>query len=340
VELTALLIAALITTSCRGSGANTSSLTPVRIALTNIPATFLPVILAQELGYYGQEKLSVTIDDFSSSSKVMQALLAGSADVAAGVYEQDIQVAAEGRRVKAFVLMLQHSSRVLVANPKRAQAIHRIEDLKGATVGVAGLGSPNHLFLNYVLLKHGMSPEDVKPVGIGTAASAVAAMLHSQVDAAVLSGSESVMARRQVPGLVTLLDARGTSGARNVYGADVYPNSVLQATDTWLHDHPDTARRVARSIQRALYWIREHSAEEVLAAVPERYRLVDREADLETLRIAVPSFSPDGVMPVQGAEAVRRSQAFILEKVQRATFDLSQTYTNEFLQTPQQGDQH
>lgn len=332
LAVTALLPSGLMAIACGGRRDSTSSGVPVRIALTNVPIAYLPVILAQELGYYRQEGLSVTVDDFSSASKVMQALLAGSADVAAGSYEQDIQMAAEERRVKAFVLMLRYPSRVLVVVPQRAQTIRRTEDLRGATVGVAGLGSTNHLFLNYVLLQHGVRPEEVKPVAIGTAASAVAAMQHGQVDAAVLVGSEFPMVSRRIPGLATLLDARGAVGARGLYGVEVYPTTVLHATEDWLRKHPDTARRLAQSILRTLRWIRDHSAEEVLDAMPERYRLPDREADLEALRTTIPGFSTDGLMPVQGAEAVRKAQAFSLEKVRHATFALSETYTNEFVQ--------
>ena len=54
----------------------------LRIALTNSPASFLPVYLAAELGYYKDEGLSVIIDNLSGATKPMQALIGGSADVA------------------------------------------------------------------------------------------------------------------------------------------------------------------------------------------------------------------------------------------------------------------
>lgn len=312
-------------------GPNTS--TPsVRIALTNVPLAYLPVILAEELGYYRQEGLAVTIEDLSSASKVMQALLGGSADVAAGSYEQDIQMAAEGRPVKSFVLMLRAPTRALVVAPNRVRALQRIEDLKGAVIGVAGVGSINHLFLNYVLLKHRLAPEDVKVVAIATGASAVAAIEHGRVDAAVLSGSEPTVVMKRCPGASILLDARGAVGSQNLYGVDVYPGAVLHATDRWLKHNPETARRVAQSIQKTLTWIHEHSPEQIWAAMPKRYQSVDKGPELEALRITLPSFSKDGIMPPQGAEVVRKAQAFVSERVRTASFDTSQTYTNKFVE--------
>ncbi len=306
----------------------------MRIALTNTPLPYLPVLLADALGFYRQEGLSVTIDEFASAARVMQALLGGSADVGAGSYEQAIQMAAEGRQVKVFVSLLRHSSRVLVIAPKARLKVKRIEDLKGATVGVAGLGSINHVFLDYVLLKHGIRPAQVRAVAIGTAASAVAAVEHDMVDAAVLSGNESTIVMRRSPAVQILLDARGTAGCRELYGVDVYPTTALLAKDAWLGSHPDEARRIAHAMQKTLAWVWTHSPEEVLEATPRRYRTENKEAELEALRISKGSFSPDGIMPSAGPEAVRKALAYTLANVRNARFDLSQTYTNQFVASP------
>src|SRR4051794_26197686 len=129
--------------------------------------------------------------DGQSRAQVMQALLANSVDVVAGAFEQNLQLAAQGRPVKAFALLVQQSSRVLVAQTSTNKGLRTLEDLKGAVVGVAGLGSVNHLFLNYLLLRHGLKPTDVRTVAIGVGSSAVAALEHKRVDAAVLVGNET-----------------------------------------------------------------------------------------------------------------------------------------------------
>src|SRR4051794_1901615 len=62
-----------------------------------------------------------------------------------------------------------------------------------------------------------------------------------------------------------------------------------------------------------------------------RYRTEDREPELEALRIAIPSYSGDGIMSREGAETVRTALAFALESVRSAKFDVSQTYRNDFV---------
>jgi NitT/TauT family transport system substrate-binding protein len=45
----------------------------------------------------------------------------------------------------------------------------------------------------------------------------------------------------------------------------------------------------------------------------------------------MPMFSTDGLMPADGAAAVRNLLAGSMEKVRGATIDLSKTYTNELV---------
>ena len=77
----------------------------VRLAVGGQSALrFFPVYLARELGLFAQQGVQVEIADLSGSVKAMQALMGGSADVAAGFYDQTIQMAGEGRRVRSFVV--------------------------------------------------------------------------------------------------------------------------------------------------------------------------------------------------------------------------------------------
>src|SRR5437870_11940776 len=120
----------------------------VRLAVGGQAALrFLPVYLARELGLYEQQGVQVEIADVSGSAKAMQALLGGSADVAAGFYDQTIQMAGEGRRVRSFVTLTRYLGFVAAVAPGTMRKISRIEDLKGAVAGVAAPGSSGHLLL-------------------------------------------------------------------------------------------------------------------------------------------------------------------------------------------------
>ena len=60
---------------------------------------------------------------------------------------------------------------------------------------------------------------------------------------------------------------------------------------------------MTRAVLRAMAWIREHSAEEILARVP--LRRGDPATELAAIRLAKPMYSVDGRINKESAEAVR-----------------------------------
>jgi NitT/TauT family transport system substrate-binding protein len=313
---------------------------PVRIAIGGqAQLIYLAATLADELGFYGDEGLAVTLQDFPGGQKSLEALLGGSTDVVCGFYDHTIVMAAQGltiaqnqaskaRELRAFVAMLRYPGLVAVASKP---GIARIEDLKGKIVGVSAVGSSTHFFLNHLLATHGMKPEDVSTASIGMSATAVGAMTHGKVDAAIMTDPALEVVRKQLPGAKILADTRTAEGTRAVFGVDSYPSVVLYSTAPWMDSHHDEAGRLARAITRTLDWMRSHSPEEIRAKMPPAFRTEDASTDLDGLQSLKGMLSEDGRMTAESAEAVRKVLAGSLENVRSANIDLARTYTNEFL---------
>jgi NitT/TauT family transport system substrate-binding protein len=85
------------------------------------------------------------------------------------------------------------------------------------------------------------------------------------------------------------------------------------------------------AVQRAVHWMREHSAQEIRGRMPAQYRATDSSADVEALQAMVGMLSPEGRMPPAGAEAVRKVLAVSSEKVRTAPIDVAKVFTNEFV---------
>ena len=301
----------------------------VRVALQPPSTNNYPSHLAQWLGYYRQEGLDVTISQIAGASKVLEALVGDSADVAGGVYEQTIQMAAEGREVVSFVSLLRSPNFAIVAMPGRE--VKSIGDLKGKMAGVSSVGSPSQFYLNHLLLAAGVRPEEVSTTNVGMGATAVAAVERGQVDAATLFGSAITALASRRPDAVLLADTRTPEGLRAVFGVDDYPASSLLARGEWLRTHPDTARRMAKAVLRSLAWIREHSPEEILAQVPQESRAGDAAAEIAAIKMAKPMYSVDGRIRPESAEAVRKVLAGSVDRVRDAKIELDRTFTNRFL---------
>lgn len=303
----------------------------IRVALSRDGITWLPVRLANTLGYFGERNLKVSTSDVAGLSKATEALLGGSVDIAAGGLTQAIQAVAEGRSVRAFELLYTHPIMAIVVAPAMTGKITDISGLKKHTFGVASLGSPMHQQLNYQLATHGLSPEDVSVVSIGTGATSLAALEHGQVDAAVLVGSAIPTFEHRNPGAVFLADSRTAEGSRKMFGSEIFPSTSLIAQDSWLKANPDTARAFASAVLKAMSWMRTHTAEDIRAKMSESERLPDVEADLQAIRQAQQSLSPDGVIPDSSPALVRKYVAISSEKVRDANIDLTTVYTNEFV---------
>lgn len=187
-------------------------------------------------------------------------------------------------------------------------------------VGVSSLGSPSQFYLNYLLQKAGVNPSEVSTATVGMGATAMAALDHGQVQAAVLFGSAipAYLARKQDAAI--LADTRTAEGLRAAFGVDDYPASCLLAKREWLDANPEKARKIARAVLRSMAWIREHSAEEILAKVPSPG---DPATELAAIRLSKPMYSADGRINKESAEAVLAVQGLDKSKI-----DVLSTFRN------------
>jgi NitT/TauT family transport system substrate-binding protein len=219
--------------------------------------------------------------------------------------------------------------RVLMASPARKD-VRSVEDLRGRMVGVPGLGSPNHLF---GLRRHGIKSDELSFTGTGVGTSAVAALERGVVDAAVVTGSDSVLLKRRNPGVRMLAEATTPEGARAIWGAEAVPTAAVFGREDWIAANRDRVAKAVRADLKALRWLQAHSAEEIAAALPASLRTGDAEVDLEGMRLIKSRLSPDGLMPPDGAAAVHRALVLTQESLRNAQIDLAKTYTNEFVET-------
>ena len=300
----------------------------VRIAVGGSSAQliYLPAAMAQELGFYKESGLNVTLADFQAGAKALEALMGGSADVVCGFYDHTIQMAAQGKDLRAFVAMVRYPGMVLVS-----PGIATIEGLRGKTIGVTAPGSSTHMLLNFLLAAHGMKPDDVSNAAIGSTATAVGAVTHNKVDAAVMTDPALAAVRKQMPGLHILADTRTADGLQAVFGSESYVSTVLYSKSEWLENNRDTAKRLALAMTKTLSWMRIHTAEEIRERMPAAFRTADVQADLELLRTGQGLLSADGKFTPDAVEAVYKVLKTSLPTVRDAKIELGKTYTNEFL---------
>ena len=137
---------------------------------------YLPLTIAERLGYFKDEGLSVEISDFPGGAKALQAMVGGSVDMVSGSFEHTINMQAKGIAIEAVVLQGRYPAIVLGLKKDKAAGFKSGKDLKGLKIGVTAPGSSTNMFVSNLLAKDGLPPDAVSIIGVGAGASAVAAM--------------------------------------------------------------------------------------------------------------------------------------------------------------------
>jgi NitT/TauT family transport system substrate-binding protein len=290
---------------------------------------YLPLTIAEQLGYFKDEGLQVEISDFAGGAKALQALVGGSADVVSGAYEHTINMQSKGQHITAFVLQARAPQIVFATSNKTMPNYKSIADLKGKKIGVTAPGSSTNMMANFVLAKGGLKPTDVSFIGVGTAAGALSALRSGQIDA--ISNLDPVITMLQQKNEIKIIaDARTLKDTEDVFGGPM-PAASLYTSDAFLKKYPNTAQGLTNAMVRALAWIQKAGPSDIVKVVPESYQLGDRGLYLEAFKNVREAISVDGSFPAAGpATALKALQAFEPDLAGK-NIDLSKTFTNELV---------
>lgn len=295
---------------------------------------YLPLTVAEQLGYFKAERLDASIVDFAGGAKALQAVVGGSADVVSGAFEHTINMQAKGQPMRAFVLQGRAPQIVLAVSTRTMAGYRSIADLKGKKVGVTAPGSSTNIVVNFLLAKGGLKPGDVSIIGVGASSGAVAAMRAGQIDA--ISNLDPVITLLERSGDIRIVsDTRSVAEADKVFGGPM-PAGCLYAPVSFLEKNPYTAQALANAIVRADKWIQNAGPSDIVKAVPESYLLGDRAVYIDAFLKVRQALSVDGTIPEQGAATALRALQSVDESLKTAKLDLRAVYTNEFVKRANQ----
>ncbi|WP_316393838.1 ABC transporter substrate-binding protein [Bradyrhizobium sp. 33ap4] len=291
---------------------------------------YLPTVLAKQLGEYDKAGLAVELVDLKGGSDALKAVLGGSADVVSGYFDHCVNLAAKKQELQAFVVYDRYPGLVLVVSPKHTGEINSIKDLAGKKVGVSAPGSSTDFFLKYLLKKNGLDPTGTAVIGVGLGATAVAAMEQGQIDAAVMLDPAVTVLQGSYKDLKILSDTRTQHDTLAVFGGE-YPGGALYSTAAWVNGHEKEVQALTNAIMATLAWIHSHSAEDIMAKMPDELVGKDKAQYLAALKNTIPMYSETGKMDPKGAEAVLAVFSEGSPDVAKAGIDVTKTYTNKFV---------
>ncbi|MGY5803621.1 ABC transporter substrate-binding protein [Rhizobium sp. LEGMi12c] len=259
---------------------------------------YLPLTIAERKGFFKEEGLNVTINDFAGGSKSLEGLIGGSLDVVAGAYEHTIRMQNKGQDIVAICNLGRFPGIVIAVRKDLAGEIKSMADMKGRKIGVTAPGSSTALMFQYAMLKNGLKTDDASLIGVGGGAGAVAAVKSDQIDG--LSHLDPVIAQLQYDGDITvLLDTRTEAGTRALFGGP-NPAATVYIKREFAKENPITTQKTVNAFMKALKWISTASPDDVAGVVPEEYLLGNRDLYMQAFKNSKEMYSPDGMVTMEG----------------------------------------
>src|SRR5919108_4891992 len=97
---------------------------------------YLPLTICERLGYFKEQGLEVTINDFRGGAQSLQAFVGGSVDGVTGAYEHTIRMQAKGQDIRAVIELGRLPGLVLGVRKEKSASYKSTADLKGMKIGV------------------------------------------------------------------------------------------------------------------------------------------------------------------------------------------------------------
>lgn len=290
---------------------------------------YLPLTLAERLGYFKDEGLNVEINDFGGGAKSLQALIGGSVDGVTGAYEHTIRMQQKKQDIRAVIDLGRYPGIVLAVRKSEADKVKTVADLKGKNIGVTAPGSSTHILVQYAFAKAGLKQDDASFIGVGSGASAVAAMQKGEIDA--ISHLDPVISKLEDLGLVNvLIDTRTTEGTEKLFGG-MNPAAVLYLKESFIKENPKTVQALTNAFYRTLKWLETATPEQVAATVPEEYWLGDKALYIQAFNASRQSYSTDGNIDASSMKSALNLLTTTDPSFDGGAIDLSKTFDGSFL---------
>ena len=300
---------------------------PLRIAVGARSTLYhLPLVVAQELGYFDDENLAVRIIDHAAGAQAVQALAVNGADVCCGAYEHVVRGQLQGQDWRSLVLLARAPQIALMA-PGYLRLATEPARIRPLRIGVTAPGSSTHYLASLWLRNAGLAPEAAQFVAVGNGTAAVEALRQGRVHALCHADPVLTLLEQRVR-VAVLADTRSLKGTAQLYGGPM-PGGCLFAAQSFARQRPRQAQALANSMVRALRWLQTASPADLAQVVPKPYLLGNRSAYLAAFEKVRETMSPDGVMPADGpATALRAVQRMQPEAVAQVRVLLEKTYSD------------
>ncbi|MCA6218629.1 ABC transporter substrate-binding protein [Ideonella sp. B7] len=325
-----LLAAAAVAACALAPLAGARAAEPITIMVGGInKIIYLPAKLAESLGYFKAEGLTVELQSQPAGVDAENQLIAGAVQAVVGFYDHTIDLQSKGKELEAIAVFCKVPGEVELVSTKAAPSFKTMADAKGKTLGVTGLGSSTDFLTRYLADRQGVASKDYTLLPVGAGNTFIAAIKQDRIQAGMTT-EPTVSELLKTGEAKVLVDLRTEEGSKAALGG-LYPAASLYVQNAWADSHKAEATKLARAFARTMAWIHTHSAEDIAEKMPKDYYGADKALYVTALKASLPMYTTDARMPAGGPETVLKVLASYKPLVKSKNIDLSKTFTNAFL---------
>jgi NitT/TauT family transport system substrate-binding protein len=218
--------------------------TVIVAAVGSASANLWPVHIGIKKGFFSAEGLAIDLVYAQSNTAVVQQLAAGSVNVSVATGLVDpIRANDKGAPVAIMRIEVQAPPYALLAKPE----IKSIGELRGKTISVGGAKDITRIFLERMLVPHGVNPGEFDMIFAGATSARFSALQSGAVDAALLTSPFSFHA--ETAGFTNL-------GMTTQYVRDL-PFSGVIVNRNWARANPSDAEKFVAAYTRSIGWFQD-----------------------------------------------------------------------------------
>ena len=229
----------------------------VRVVMSTFGFAFLPVLVADAMGYFKEQDLAAELTKTGGDSKSMAALIGGGAEFSASSVSTVLRARASGTAAIAVgALLTQYASNLVVSRKWASQHgltakstyEERLKALRGATLGITAPGSGTDHLVRFLAKAAGLDPErDLTITALGDGSTMTAALVQDRISGFTVSAPAAENAVKNHGAFMLFNFAQG-----EVKDLEGFLYIATGTRQSYAEKNPDTVVRFLRAQQAAL----------------------------------------------------------------------------------------
>jgi NitT/TauT family transport system substrate-binding protein len=234
----------------------------IQVSYAGLSGYQLPLWLLKDHGLDKKYGLDVQTVLVRGGTMSVQALMAGSTQLAQVGGDVTVGAALRGADIVTVAAAMNRLVSSLVASPR----VKTAAELKGKRVGIVRFGGMNEWVATMELQALGLEPKDVKFLQAGNVAERIVALEKGLIDASIFSYPELVKLKKM--GYRVLVDAGSLSAH--------FPTSTIAARRDYLKKYRAIVKNFLKAYEESIHVIRTHK-DKATAVLTKHTKLTDLE---------------------------------------------------------------